>query len=288
MYKSTRPKKAHLSAGIGGEVENLDREDPVIDGQRVNIVSIEHAIEVTIRELSFGTDSFMLCTLNMDHLVKRRENKEFAEAYSRALFVSADGFPVVLLARMQGASLERTTGSDLILPLCSRAARERLSVYLIGGTPESVESASLCLTSLCAGLTIAGTYAPPWPFDPASVLTDEIISAIISSGARVCLVALGAPLQELFAMRAIERSRRVAYVGVGASLDFLAGRQWRAPSLVRFLNLEWAWRLILNPRRLWLRYLKSGLLFVQLLGVQMISHYTTRRPLRKSGSSDAV
>lgn len=223
-----------------------------------------YALDVIFERLS-RPYSFLVCTLNLDHLVKRRQNPELREAYARAEVVTADGFPIVILGRLTGRTLERATGADLIQPLCKAAGERHLPVFLMGTTFQALCASARRLVESCPGLEICGVYAPPVGFDVHSDFADEAIRLIRESRARLCFLALGAPLQEMFAARALDETSGVAFLGIGASLDYLAGTQVRCPRPLQRMNLEWVWRLMSDPRRLWLRYAKSGVLFARLL-----------------------
>jgi exopolysaccharide biosynthesis WecB/TagA/CpsF family protein len=234
-----------------------------IDGQVITTRNLSDSVEAIVRRLT-EMRSFLVCTLNLDHLVKLRSDSRFRDAYAKAEIVMPDGFPIVTFARMEGVSLERATGSDLILPLCREAAALGYPVYLFGSTFETLCTAGRKLSAAIPGLEIAGVYAPPAPFDVESAVADEAIAVIGQSGARICLVALGAPRQELFSARAVDATTGIAFLGTGASLDFIAGTQTRCPPLFRKLNLEWAWRAASDPRRLLPRYAACAALFAQL------------------------
>src|SRR5260370_20447677 len=103
-------------------------------------------------------------------------------------------------------------------------------------------------------LEVAGYYAPGAHFDPYSREADFAIDCIRASGAKLCFVALGAPRQELFAARCLDRLNGTGLLCIGAALDFIAGTQNRAPSLTQKVGLEWAWRMLREPRRLRPRY----------------------------------
>ena len=236
-----------------------------VGGQDVNIATLDQAITATMSELKSTRRSFLVCTLNLDHLVKMHENKAFREAYSQARFVTADGFPIVMLSRLLGARLKRTAGSDMIIPLCQAAARHEYPVFLLGSTDSTLMKASQKLVSKCPGLIIAGTYAPSDGFDPCNADIEPIIEQIHATKPRICFLALGAPKQELLAARLLSSVESVAFLGVGASLDFLSGAQIRAPKLLQMMNLEWLWRLGGNPSRLWRRYARCAVLFVCLM-----------------------
>jgi exopolysaccharide biosynthesis WecB/TagA/CpsF family protein len=235
-----------------------------IDNQPVNISGLAHAVDAIVSRLA-SPGSFLVCTLNLDHLVKLRVHATLQQAYARAEMVTADGFPIVMLGRLNGKPIERAPGADLIEPLCKAAAERRLPVFLLGSTLRALAAGARRLVASYPGLEIAGIFAPPAKFDVRSPAADTAIELLRASGARVCFIALGAPLQEAFALRALDETRDVALLPIGGGLDFLAGTQIRSPVALRKLNLEWAWRLMHDPRRLWLRYLKCGILFSRLL-----------------------
>jgi exopolysaccharide biosynthesis WecB/TagA/CpsF family protein len=235
-----------------------------IDGQYVNVSGLTEAIDCIIERLA-DSKSFLVCTLNLDHLVKLRQISSLRKAYSRAAIVTADGFPIVVLSRLRGRQIRRAPGSDLIQPLCTVAAERHIPIFLMGSSFSVLCASARRLVASCPGLEIAGVYAPPSSFDVRTACADEAINLLRQSDARICFLALGAPLQEAFALRALEETSGVGLIGVGAGLDFLAGTKIRAPQIVRRMNLEWAWRLISDPRRLWRRYAECGTLFARLL-----------------------
>ncbi|HEY7231038.1 MAG TPA: WecB/TagA/CpsF family glycosyltransferase [Pseudolabrys sp.] len=187
-------------------------------------------------------------------------------AYQRAELVTADGFPIVWLAHLNGAQIiKRTTGSDLVRPLCAAASSEKIPVFLFGSTTRSLGLCASRLMKEFSQLEIVGTYSPPKNFSMTSPEREDALLAIKRSGARLCFVALGAPLQEIFSAWAVDQTTGIAFLPVGGALDFIAGTQLRAPKLIQNMNLEWAWRLALNPRRLALRYIRSMIVFFSLL-----------------------
>jgi exopolysaccharide biosynthesis WecB/TagA/CpsF family protein len=228
-----------------------------VDGIAINIRSMREAAEAVVGAAE-AAEGGCFFTLNLDHCAKLRHDPKFREAYARARFVSADGFPIVLLGRLNGLRLRRTTGADLVLPVCMQAARRRLPIFLLGPNADVLRRARATLSARANGLHIADTFAPGANFDPESIDADIAEERIRQSGARICFLAIGAPRQEIFAARCRDRLPGVCLICVGAALDFIAGSQRRAPSIVRRAGLEWLWRLSSHPRRLGLRYLKSA------------------------------
>jgi N-acetylglucosaminyldiphosphoundecaprenol N-acetyl-beta-D-mannosaminyltransferase len=235
-----------------------------IDGQRINLATLDDAVAAAMSRAS-RKDGFRLFTLNLDHLVKRRDDADFRAAYAKAEFISADGAPVAILARRQSAGIERTTGADLVVPLCGRAARTGIPIALFGSSRETLEKSAADLKARFPLLEIAHLEAPPYGFDPASEAAVAAAERIAASGARIVFVALGAPKQELFAAHMASRTPHLGFVCIGAALDFIAGTQERAPVLFQQIGLEWLWRLGSNPRRMFRRYALSAGMLVSLL-----------------------
>lgn len=235
-----------------------------VDGWGVNIASLSEAVDAVIGAAT-RAEPATLYTLNLDHLVKLRANRKFARAYARANFVTADGAPIVNLARPQAPHIERTTGADLVLPLAAAAADHGLPIYLFGASASVLGEAGRRLDANTGHrLSIAGSEAPPMGFDPEGPEADAAIDRIIASGARICFVALGAPKQEILSARAVTRGASVVFVCIGAGLDFVAGSQVRAPGFMQRNGLEWIWRLASNPRRMLSRYAQCALLYARL------------------------
>lgn len=232
-----------------------------VDGWAIDLKSQSHALEVLGARLANGA-GFILCCMNLDHLVKLRTDADLQRVYRHpATRVMADGAPVAALARLSGADVKRSTGPDLLVPLCRQAAADGVPVFMFGTRMDVLSEGAKRLREASPGLDIRGIEAPPYGYDPASRDADEASDRMAASGARIVLLGLGSPKQEIFAERAITRHPELGFVCIGAALDFLTGEQSRAPSLMRENGLEWLWRLATSPRRLGLRYLKcAGLL----------------------------
>lgn len=228
-----------------------------IDGIAINTFSMSEAIDSIVSAAQDG-DNFSVCTLNLDHVDKLNRQPEFRAAYRRARFITADGFPIVILGRLAGASIERTTGADLVHPLCAEAGRKGLPVYLFGSNKLTLHRAARRLASRYQGLEIVGASSPGPTFDPHSSEADAAIERIRASGARLCFVALGAPRQEIFAARCLDRLPSTGLLCIGAALDFIANTQNRAPRFTQKTGLEWAWRMMRDPRRLGPRYARCA------------------------------
>lgn len=212
-----------------------------------------------------AAEGFALATLNLDHLVKLRRDSAFLAAYARHDLIVADGNPVVWLARLAGRPVGLVPGADMVVPLARLAAQAGQSVAVVGSTEAALRGAEEGLRAAVPGLRIAARIAPPMGFDPAGDAGAAVIAALGRSGARLCLLALGAPKQEIFAARARAALPQMGLASIGAGLDFIAGTQARAPRLVRRLALEWLWRMATQPRRLGPRYARCAALLPALV-----------------------
>ncbi|HET7753829.1 MAG TPA: WecB/TagA/CpsF family glycosyltransferase [Anaeromyxobacteraceae bacterium] len=216
-------------------------------------------------------------TPNVDHVVKVEHDAELREAYAAADLCLADGMPLVWASRLLSTRLpERVAGSDLVVPLLELAARRGWGVYLLGGAPGSPERAAVEASRL-TGVRIAGTDAPvidlsrPHEGDGTAALV-----RVRAARPELLLVGLGAPKQELWIHRhRVELAPTVA-IGVGASIDFLAGRIPRAPQWMAQSGLEWAYRLAREPRRLARRYLLEDPEFLIILARAIAARASAR------------
>ena len=225
---------------------------------RLNMHDMPHCLETMVARAK-ARRGFTLFTVNLDHLVKLRRDAAFRAAYARADLISADGWPIVWLARGQDRGraaprVKRTTGADLLDPMCREAARHGLPVYFIGPSAASQGKGLAALQARHPGLVVAGCETPDLPANVDEACVAAMAGRLAASGARVCVVSLGAPKQELLADRLRGLRPDIGFLCVGAALDFISGHMARAPLWTQRAGLEWAWRMLSDPRRLALRY----------------------------------
>ncbi len=256
----------------------------VIDAARVNIgkqVDLVHLVTFDALTGRGGT----VFTLNLDHLVKLEHDPAFRAAYDQATYVSADGAPVVAMARRQGADLVRVTGADLVRPLCAAAALAHIPVHFFGTSTETLATTETVLRCEYPRLVVAGLESPPFGFSPFGADARAAAERIAASGARICFVALGAPKQEIFAEFARRWAPGVTFVCIGAALDFIGGGQSRAPQAFQVAGLEWLWRLVHDPRRLTRRYALSALYLMRYNIREFADRLSRRRSLPNPGNA---
>ncbi|TDI47458.1 MAG: WecB/TagA/CpsF family glycosyltransferase [Acidobacteria bacterium] len=197
--------------------------------------------------------------VNPDCLNLAYENETYHAAVSSSALVMGDGIGLQLAGRMLKTPLEaNVNGTDMFPRLCERAAKEGLSLFLLGARPGIARAAAKTMTARVPGLRIAG-----WRdgyFEEAE--EPDVVETINRSDADILLVGFGAPRQELWLEKHEARLRVPVRVGVGGLFDFYSGRIPRAPMALRELGLEWVWRLAREPQRMWRRYLVGNPLFL--------------------------
>ncbi len=234
-------------------------------GVRIDNVDMTEALEVVWSWLQGDRPRYAV-TPNVDHFMRLRKDSEFREIYRNASLVIADGMPLVWASKLMGNPLkERVAGSDLFPLLCERTAREGRGVYFLGSMPGVAERAGESLAGKFPGFRLSGCYSPPFGFENDEDENQRIVKKINDSGADILFVALGAPKQEKWTFRHISRLKVKAVLCVGASIDFEAGVIQRAPEWISSLGIEWLWRLLQDPKRLWKRYLLEDMPFLGIL-----------------------
>jgi N-acetylglucosaminyldiphosphoundecaprenol N-acetyl-beta-D-mannosaminyltransferase len=242
----------------------------MIEALRLVNVPTEAALLQAVADCFAAGRGFAISTLNLDHMVKLRQNPAFRAAYRAQTQVVADGNPIVWLSRLAGRSDVRLVpGSEVIAPLCALAANHGVPVAFLGSTAPVLQAAARQLQIDHPGLKVAACQSPAFGFDPASAAADAMLDQIAASGAKLCFLALGAPKQEILAARGLARHPSLGFISIGAGLDFIAGHQIRAPLWVRSIAMEWLWRMATNPKRLARRYLDCALILPGLAGAAL-------------------
>ncbi len=207
-----------------------------------------------------------IVTPNVDHVCRYHKDAAFRAAYDNAFLVLADGMPLLWAAALFGKPLrEKLSGSDL-LPLLSAYAAERgYSIYLLGAAPGVADEAARLLQQTNPGLRVAGAYSPPLRFEDDPATLQDVLKRLRDAAPDICFLALGSPRQEIWLHRHHRESGARVLLGVGAALDFAAGRVRRAPVWMQRSGLEWTWRVMQEPMRLGRRYFVDDSYFVALL-----------------------
>ena len=200
-------------------------------------------------------------TPNLDHAIQFAKDDALQDAYRCASLVVADGWPLVAASRAFAEPLpERIPGSDLVPGLFRYLHQNRCggTIFLLGAAPGVAEVAARRIEEEWPGVMVVGTCSPPIGFECNPIECQHIVKQINDCNPDILVVGLGAPKQELW----LRRFHRDLSVGVaiagGATIDFLAGRQIRAPRWIRKLQMEWSYRWITDPKRLTGRYVRNA------------------------------
>lgn len=238
------------------------RKRITILGIEIDAVTMEEAVEEFRRLVARKTPS-LACSLHVDLCMKIQRDPELRAIYKGADLVLVDGTPMMWAARFLGTPLpERVSGSEFLLAFCLTAAREGHRIFLLGAAPEIARRAKDWLEGHYPGLAIAGTYSPPLGFERDPGENAHIVRIVRQAKPDVLFAALGPSKQEKWLARFHDELEVPVSMGIGSSFDYLAGRLKRAPVWLQQMGLEWSYRLMQEPRRLWRRYLLDDPPFV--------------------------
>jgi N-acetylglucosaminyldiphosphoundecaprenol N-acetyl-beta-D-mannosaminyltransferase len=212
-----------------------------------------------------GEPTYLL-TCNVDHVMCMQKDELFRRIYRDAHAVVADGMPIVWTSRLAGKALkQRVAGSDILTELGLWLEAKRYRLFFLGAAEGVAEEARRRLLERFPALSIVGCYSPPYGFEKMEEENRKIVAMIREAKPDILLVGVGAPKQEKWIYRHYLEYRVPVSIGVGATFDFLAGKVKRAPVWMQRTGLEWVWRLMCEPGRLWRRYLVQDMKFIRLM-----------------------
>ncbi len=243
-------RRPHEPSTFNFQPLTLNLQPVTILGVRVHRLTFAQALAEIERMIAAGEKGYIV-TANPEIIMRAFRDPAYREVLNNAVMAWPDGVGVLMAARLLGAPIpERVTGSDGVPMIAARAARMGWRLYLLGARPGVAARAADVLRQRSPGVDIVGAE----PGDPAPEHDDELVARINAARPDILLVAYGAPKQEWWMARNIERLNVRVAIGVGGTFDFLAGTQRRAPRVVRKAGFEWLWRLVLEPWR-WRRQL---------------------------------
>ena len=252
-------------------------------GMRVDSIEFDGATELVsrwMREFDAVRDrarARTVCAANVHMVMEAWDDASYRALVNRADLVLPDGQPTVWALRALGMPQRRRVrvSPDLLLRLFAEAERRGSSVGLYGGSDETLPVFTSVLARRFPRLQVPFAWAPPFrPLTPEE--DEEVIGRIRAAGVQLLLVGLGCPKQERWMDDHRDRLSCVM-MGVGAAFDLLGGRTKEAPRWTRDIGLEWAYRLVQEPRRLWRRHAKHDPRFVALLAWQVARRGAQRR-----------
>lgn len=237
-------------------------------GTRIDATSYEDACDRIQTWIEQNLSCYIVAA-NVHVVMTGYWRKRYQHIINQAKLITPDGMPLVWGMRLLGMRQQRRVyGPDLMLAWCDRAAKLNIPLFLYGGTENTLQQLKFNLVKQFPRLSIAGTYAPPFrSLTPEEETRDR--NLIESSGAKVVLVGLGCPKQEEWMFRQ-QGLLPVIMIGVGAAFSFHSGEVSQSPRWMMNLGLEWLYRLITEPKRLWRRYLINNPSFLLLFGLQVL------------------
>jgi N-acetylglucosaminyldiphosphoundecaprenol N-acetyl-beta-D-mannosaminyltransferase len=224
-------------------------------------MSLSEAIELLLARLLMRQGGRVYYG-NAHTIVTAAKNSELAEALERSDLMLADGSGVRWGSALLGKPLvHNLNGTDLVPVICDRGAAKGLSIYLLGAKPDVASEAAANLEKAYTGLIIAGTQHGYF----SEAETPQLLENIRLARPHLLLVAMGVPQQEIWINQYASQLPGITCMGVGGLFDFVAERVPRAPYSIRAVGMEWLWRLMMEPTRLFSRYIIGNLIFVSLL-----------------------
>lgn len=241
------------------------RERVDLFGIAVDNLDMAGALAGIERLIAAGRPSLVV-TPNVQHVNLHRKNADFRAAYAAASLVLSDSVPLVWLSVLLGRPLkDRVAGSDILPAFCLPAAARGYRLFLLGSRPGVASRAAANLEREYPGLRIAGVFSPPEGFENDKRLCERIFDTVRAARPDILFVGLGSPKGEIWTWRNLESLGVPAAVCVGAAFDFAAGRLRRAPRWLQRIGLEWFFRLMQEPKRMWRRYIIGNAEFLILI-----------------------
>lgn len=215
-------------------------------------------------------DRQYVCVTGVHGVMESQINPRLKKIHNHAGLVTPDGMPLVWLNKLAGNKwVTRVYGPDLMLAVFSQGIERGYKHFLYGGGPGVAEKLAKSLQEKFPGAQIVGCYTPP--FGPLSEDEDQkIVETINSANPDIVWVGLSTPKQEMWMYDHRDKLDAPVLIGVGAAFDFHAGLKAQAPEWMRQAGLEWLFRLVTEPRRLWKRYLRNNPLFIWSISLQIL------------------
>lgn len=207
-----------------------------------------------------------IVTPNLDHIVMLDADKEFAEIYSNADLILADGKPLIWISKLlKNPIKEKISGSDFFPCMCNMCADKGYSIFILGAAEGVADKAAQNLCNKFEGLQIAGTYSPPFGFEKNRNELEKINRIVKDASTDVLAVSLGSPKGEKFLYKHLAEYGISLGISIGAAIDFEAGNVKRAPKWMSECGIEWFFRITQDPKRLIKRYWNDAIKIIPII-----------------------
>lgn len=253
-------------------------------GVGISAINMGQALEI-IDDWIATREPHYICVTPAHGVMDCHAEPELRQIFNSSGLTTPDGMSIVWLLRLHGKKhVSRVYGPDLMQAVCERSSSRGYRHFLYGGAEGVAEALRDRLSAACPGLRIVGTHCPPFrELTPEE--DQDVVRRIDASGADVVWVGISTPKQERWMARNVGRLNAPVLIGVGAAFDFLSGRKRQAPRWMQRSGLEWLFRLMTEPRRLWRRYARYPVFALLVLGQALgLSRY----PLNGASISDGA
>lgn len=231
----------------------------------IDNLTMQEAVDAT-EKLICKTETAYVVTPNLDHIVTLEKDSEFAEIYSNADLILADGKPLIWISKLLKTPIkEKISGSDFFPQMCKMCADKRYSIFILGAAEGIAAKAAKNLCQKYKGLKVVGTYSPPFGFEKNENELRIITEMIHKAKPDILAVSLGSPKGEKYIYRNLKENRVPLSISIGATIDFEAGNVKRAPKWMAEHGLEWLYRITQDPKRLAKRYWNDAVKIVPII-----------------------
>ena len=238
-------------------------------GSFISVLDLNETCDEFVK-LSKTNQSHYICVSNVHTVVTGIEDPSYAKVTNEATLATADGVPLIWASKLLSKSNSihgRASGPDILIEFIKNKKYSEIKHYFYGSTPAVIEQLKKSLSTMNPNFKAVGFYSPPFRNTPKvnDILSDEELNElknINESQTDIIWIGLGAPKQEIWMARARPHLNRGVLVGAGAAFDFISGNKKRAPNWMQKAGLEWAFRLLSEPKRLTKRYLDTNPKFV--------------------------
>lgn len=237
---------------------------------------------ITQQELLCNLKKGALITPNVDHLVKLQKDEDFYKIYQQAEWVVCDSKILYLMSKLLKVSLpEAIPGSSFFTAYYMyHKGDPNCKIFLLGAAEGIAEKARQNINRKIGREIVVGAHSPSYGFEKNEKECEELIKIVNASGANVLLVGVGAPKQEKWIMKYRDRMPNVdVFMALGATIDFEAGTLKRAPKMWQKCGMEWLYRTLKEPKRLFKRYFVDDMQFFYYFGKQLLGTY--KDPFKK-------
>lgn len=252
-------------------------------GVGVSAINMDMALD-TIDEWIAKRRAHYICVTGVHGVIESQSDHKLRRILNQAGLVTPDGMPLVWVSRHRKQHhVSRVYGPDLMTDVCAQSVSKGYRHFLYGGATGVPERLTEELQRKFPGIRIVGHYSPP--FRPLTPEEDEaVVRRINESEADIVWIGLSTPKQEYWMAAHAGRFNAPVMVGVGAAFDFLAGLKTQAPRWMQHSGLEWLYRLITEPRRLWRRYFKIVPLFLVYMTLDWLGFRDRKEPMDRIAS----